>query len=123
MKSNPATAHNRITLDYIAAERRALPVSEFLRERMGRWDDPKERLAKISAAHWTVCEDDESTSQDPVAIAFAVAPDRSMSAIAIAGYREDGMVHGELIEHLPGHPRGWLTGLSTSPGDKARASW
>lgn len=105
-KSNPATAHNRITVDYIAAERRALPVSEFMRERMGWWDDPKDGFSRISAAHWEACEDAESTVLDPVAIAFAVAPDRSMSAIAIAGYREDGLVHGELVEHLPG--TAWL---------------
>jgi hypothetical protein len=104
-QANPQ-AGGRISFDYIAAERRALPVSEFTRERMGWWDDPKEGVAKISPAHWETCKDEESTVLDPVSIGFAVAPDRSMSAIAIAGYREDGLVHVELVEYLPG--TAWL---------------
>jgi hypothetical protein len=103
--ANPALGR-RISVHYIAAERRALPPSEFGRERMGWWDDPAEGGSPIQSAHWAACEDPASVVPDPVALAFDVAPDRSMAAIATAGRRADGMSHGEVIEHLPG--TGWL---------------
>ncbi|WP_435643867.1 terminase [Streptomyces sp. H49] len=103
--ANPAIGR-RISLDYVASERRALPPSEFARERMGWWDDPVEGLVPISAEAWVACIDEESSVQDPVAIAVDVTPDRSRAAIAVAGRRSDGAMHGELIEHKAG--TGWV---------------
>lgn len=103
--ANPAIGR-RISLDYVAAERRALPPSEFGRERMGWWDDPVEGAVPISPEAWAACTDEESEVQDPVAIAVDVTPDRSRSAIAVAGRRGDGAMHGELVDHQAG--TGWV---------------
>jgi hypothetical protein len=83
-----------------------MPPSEFGRERMGWWDDPAEGVSPLSVSQWSECQDGKSAVVDPVALAFDVAPDRSMAAITIAGWREDGLTHGELIEHRPG--TAWL---------------
>ena len=103
--ANPAIGR-RITLDYVASERRALPPGEFARERMGWWDDPLGGETPIPADSWVACRDEESQVQDPVALAVDITPDRSMTDIAISGGRADGLVHGELIEHRAG--TGWV---------------
>lgn len=96
----------RISVDFMASERRALPPSEFAREHMGWWDEPVGGLIPITVTAWAACADEESQVQDPVAIAVDVTPDRSMAAIAVAGRRSDGLMHGELVEHRAG--TGWL---------------
>lgn len=109
LQGNPAIG-GRITLDYVAAERKALSVPEFCRERMGWWDDPKSGAAPMPYRLWRVCEDSRSTPKagSPLALAIDVAPDASMASIALAGIRDDGMPHVELVEHLPG--TGWVMG-------------
>ena len=103
--ANPALGR-RITPEYIAAERRALPPAEFGRERMGWWDDPLDGGTPISAAEWAGCADPQSAVTDPVALAFSVAPGGSSAAVAVAGRRADGLGHGELVDHRPG--TAWL---------------
>jgi len=104
-KANPALGI-RISPEYIASERRALPPSEFARERMGWWDEPLEGGTPISAAEWAACADPQSVIDGPLALGFAVAPDGSSAAVAAAGRRGDGLNHGELVEHRPG--TSWL---------------
>lgn len=109
--ANPAVGI-RISLDYIRAERRALPVGEFIRERMGWWDEPTDSVSPIKLEEWYRRADRDSriAQGSPLALGIDVAQDKSMSAISIAGWRsldpEDDTVHGELVEHLPG--TGWV---------------
>ena len=97
-----------LTLDYIAAERKALPIDQFPRERMGWHDRVDGAQSPLSAINWAKCADRASTPRvgSPLALAFAVSPDGATAAVAIGGWRADGLPHGELIEHLPG--TGWL---------------
>ena len=98
----------QITLDYIRAERKALPIDEFPRERMGWHDDVEGGSTPMPMTKWYECADPLSTPRagSPLALAFAVRPDGSSAAVALAGWRPDGLPHGELVEHLPG--TGWL---------------
>jgi hypothetical protein len=104
-QANPALGR-RITPDYVAAERRAMPPGEFGRERMGWWDDPLDGGSPITAAQWAACQEYGSQVLDPVALAFSVARGGSSAAIAVAGRRADGLGHGELVDHRPG--TAWL---------------
>ena len=106
-QANPALGR-RISAEYIAAERRALPPGEFGRERMGWWDDPLDGGTPISGGEWGACVDAASVVADPVGLAFAVAPGGTSAAVAVAGRRADGRAHGELVDHQPG--TGWLLG-------------
>lgn len=99
--ANPAMGR-RIREQAISAERRALPPSEFGRERMGWWDDPAEGMSPITTAAWTRGLDGESEPENPVALAVTIAYDRSMAAVGVAGWRGDGRVHAELVDHRPG---------------------
>lgn len=102
--ANPAMGR-RITRDYIAAERRAMPPEEFGRERMGWWDDPIRGSSPLAAA-WGQRADSNSQAAGTVAFGFEIRPDLSSAAIAVAGRRADGLGHGEVIDHRPG--TAWL---------------
>jgi hypothetical protein len=116
-RANPTSGLERLTsgrwlpvmgTDYIRAERRAMPVTEFPRERMGWHDKPAEGASPMPMTAWYSCADKQSAPavSSPLALAIAVAPDKSMAAIGLAGWRDDSLPHGELVEHLPGV--GWL---------------
>lgn len=105
--ANPAMGR-RITTEYIAAERRALPPAEFGRERMGWWDDPAEGFSPLNIDVWRLRADPASQLAGRVALGFQVRPDLSAAAIAVAGRRADGLGHGELVDYRPG--TGWLVG-------------
>src|SRR2546430_1432750 len=53
---------------------------------------------RVDLSRWADCLDAGSQIAGGVALAFAVAPDASRSAIAVAGRRADGLNHGELTE-------------------------
>jgi hypothetical protein len=103
--ANPAVGR-RISWDYVRGERRALPPAEYARERMGWWDDPVGGETPIKPDDWTACLDEGSRRVGTVALAVDITPDRSVSSIAIAGRRTDGLVHAELVEHRQGV--GWV---------------
>ena len=101
LMANP-TIGDRMTLEYVSAERKAMPTDEFGRERMGWWDDPLGGSTPIQMVDWYKRADRESrvSGNSKLALAFAVAPDSSMCSIAIGGLRDDDKPHLELVEHL-----------------------
>jgi phage terminase large subunit-like protein len=104
-QANPALG-KRISVEYVAAERRALPPEEFARERMGWWDEPLGD-APISLDKWLACVDPESRRTGSVVFGVDVSPSLRSAAVAVAGWRADGLAHGELARHEPGVD--WLT--------------
>lgn len=98
---NPAMGR-RITEEYIAAERRALPPAEFGRERMGWWDDPLDEAARIDPEQWADRADPESQVADPVALAVAIDPNGAETLLGVGGRRADGFEHVEIIERRTG---------------------
>jgi hypothetical protein len=94
-----------MTLEYIGKERRALPVAEFLRERMGWWES-KARGGLFHMPAWFRLVDPESQPGDRLIFGVHVTPDRSAAAIGVASQRPDGVLHLELVAHQPGV--GWV---------------
>lgn len=99
-QANPALGR-RISVETIAAERRALPPLEFARERMGWWDDPLDGESPIKTL-WPDLADRESQIEGSLALAVDIAPDTSATSIGVGGRRADALEHGELIEHRRG---------------------
>lgn len=99
--ANPALGR-RIGLDYVRSERRALEPGEFMRERLGWWDDPADdgTESAIPVDLWADCTDVKSTLPDDAEFAFGVdrSWDRRTTWIAAAGRRQDGRIHVELAE-------------------------
>jgi hypothetical protein len=100
----------RISLEHISNEAAgALGPREFAVERLGIGDWPRLDAGDedgITVEMWNGCVDETSTMQDPVCFAFDVRPDRSYASIGVAGVREDGLHHVELIERRKG--TGWI---------------
>ncbi|HEX7992901.1 MAG TPA: hypothetical protein VF506_03210 [Streptosporangiaceae bacterium] len=102
----------RITAEYVDLERAALTEDDFARERLGIGVYPTD-LANawlvIPRDTWLGLEDERSAAQDPVAFAAEVnhvashgAAYRPVASICAAGFRRDGRVHVERIEHRSG---------------------
>lgn len=94
-KANPSYP-KRTPARAILRLRKLLSPEDFLREALGIWDEAG--TGRIGAAQWRARADPGSQMAGMVALAFAVAPDGSRSAIAVAGRRADGRNHGELTD-------------------------
>lgn len=99
--ANKAVPAGRMTTSYIAAERRALPVEEFLRERMGWWDSP-EVGGLFHLPSWWSTRDDDSQPGSRLVMSAHITPSRSAAAVAVASLRGDGRIHAEVVKHAPG---------------------
>lgn len=111
-RANPALG-GRISPEFIEAERAAMPLPEFLRERLGIPDplpeDSAARDPKIPADAWaaTVTYDSVPINPGEIVLAFDVSPGGEWSSVAIAaGSLTDPYV--EVVEHQSG--TGWLPG-------------
>lgn len=99
----------RISGDYVSSERRAMGARQFAVERLGigDWPDVEEGAEQIiSGQDWDALADPASRVDGSVCFAYDVTPDRSMAAIAMAGLREDGHLHVEVVDHRRG--TGWI---------------
>jgi phage terminase large subunit-like protein len=91
----------RIPRSFITKERRALTPEAFARERCGVWDESLGE-SPIPMAGWTACADLESKRSGQVVFGVDVSPSLRSAAIAVAGWRSDGLAHGEIAKHEPG---------------------
>lgn len=115
LRVNPA-APRRISLEYLQQERHTLSgpmIPEYLRERMGVWEDPvgEGEGTLYPVDEWVECEDPTSEIVEGAPLVFAVdlSWDRERAHIAVAGLRADGLVHIDRIAILqPGEVKGFL---------------
>lgn len=105
-RANPAFGL-RITAEFVEAERAAMPLPEFLRERLGipdpLHDDTVARDPKIPADAWasTATTDHVRVEPGEVVLAFDCAPSGEWSSIAIAA-GDTTAPYVELVEHRSG---------------------
>ncbi|MEU3255976.1 terminase [Streptomyces sp. NPDC006997] len=102
-RANPALGI-RIRTAYVLQEMRAMRADLFDRERLGVGDYPEvtdETWQVISKTVWEACEDPSSRPMDPVAFSIETTPERTWTAISVAGGSGDG-VHVETVAHRPG---------------------
>jgi hypothetical protein len=120
--ANPAMGI-RIPEEFIAAEFDALPLGEFLRERLGVGDEPTETSADLalSVDDWEACRDPGASISAPVAFGVQVAPDRTRSAIVAAWVRPDGLVHVEQVDVRDGVR--WLPGRMAELHERWSPRW
>lgn len=109
-EANPAFGI-RIDAEFTESERRTMSPRTFAVERLGVGDWPvtdPDAGAVIPLDVWRGLADtgSEPAEGSSVVIAFDVLPDRSAASIAAAGLREDGLVHGEVVDRREG--TGWI---------------
>lgn len=106
--ANPALGF-RIDPEYVASERSELSARTFAVERLGvgDWPDLETKAAwVISPRVWDSLEDAASEPVSDLVYAFDVAPDRSRASLCVAGRRDDGLFHVEVVES--GRGTDWL---------------
>jgi len=103
--ANPALG-GRISVDFVARERQALPDGEFARERLGWWEDPEVAGTDIASEPWEALADPSAAPGDPVVLAFDVSPGFASAAVVACGTGRDGRPVVEVVEHAPG--TSWL---------------
>jgi hypothetical protein len=86
-----------------------LELADFCRAYLNWWPSeiPADWLV-ITEADWRALADANSAAVDPVAFAADVTPERSHTAVAVAGRRGDGLEHVVVVDHRPGI--GWVVG-------------
>lgn len=108
-RGNPAMGR-RITAEYIAKERRAMPPLEFARERLGWWDDPALEAIAINPAAWEAVTRPDAAALSVGAFAVEVALDRASASIGMAGPARHPMhgddLHVEMVDSRRG--TAWL---------------
>ncbi|MCU1441126.1 MAG: hypothetical protein JWP85_2123 [Rhodoglobus sp.] len=115
-EANPAY-NVRIFDSFIDVERKTLSEVDFMRERLGVWDDSKV-AAVINMAQWEAIGDSESTIplNARVAMAIDTSPGEAFTSISIAGRRADGLTHVEVIDRRRG--TGWVVDRVQELNDK-----
>lgn len=100
----------RISHQWVEHERTVeMGARGFAVERLGVGDWPAtdgSMNGKIPVEAWESCTDRESKCLDPVCFVFDTTPDRAYSAIGVAGWRADGLVHVEVVDVRAG--TGWV---------------
>ena len=102
----------RISLEHVENEHNgALGPRQFAVERLnvGDWPATDGGGDGIDGDLWDAALDRASQVLDPVCLAVDTTPNRAMSAVGIAGWREDGLKHIEVIAHRPG--TAWVADL------------
>jgi hypothetical protein len=96
----------RIPEEFLADQLRRLGPKGFATEHLSIGDWPEEpdtdKTYVVDPDVWDQLVDRLSVPRDPVAFGIHVMPDRSSSAICVAGCRDDGLVHVEVAEERRG---------------------
>jgi len=95
----------RIEEDHVAREARSTSPRAFCVERLSVGDWPALTLSsgdRLTDEDWEACTDPNSRIIGRKGWAIDMRPNRSASAIAVAGARPDGAPHVEVVEHRPG---------------------
>ena len=120
-KANPSFGI-RIGEEFVRAEIDAMPAPEFARERLGVPDpEPSVDPPLFPLADWNRLADPTSEFGGKVAFSVAVSPGAESAAIAMVGFRPDGMPHVELVDHRPGVD--WLPARRVELDGKVRSKF
>lgn len=97
VRVNPAVASGRVPIQAIEDDRSVLPVDQFRAERLSIFVPPEAAEASVfDPDAWDAVEDTGSVPVTDLAIGIDAPPGRSGAVVAVAGRREDGLLH---VEH------------------------
>lgn len=97
----PALGYS-ISEDAIAAELMTMDEADFRRAYLNQWVPKPVTGEHQRLPNWESLDDPQSQALDPVAFAVDMALDRSWTAISVAGRRDDGRLHGVVIDYREG---------------------
>lgn len=100
---NPRLGYG-LEYERIAKEHGRMTALDFGRERLGRATYPREggKAWVIPSEAWNTAEDKDSQPTGPLCIVPEADPELEAGSIGVAGRRDDGAMHVEVIDHEPG---------------------
>ena len=110
LQANPSIGHGVITLDSIRADRNGMPDREYRTEVLCQWVTAAIETYLDNGA-WIDCADEPDefsagsmlADDSPIVLGIDTSmPSRAMTFMSIAGYRPDGLIHGEVIAQRAG---------------------
>jgi phage terminase large subunit-like protein len=109
LQANPSIGHGVITVESIRADREGMPDREYRTEVLCQWVTASIETYLDNEA-WGECADppEEDHEGSTVAVGSTMvlgidtSGNRAMSFLSIAGYRPDGIIHGEVIAQRAG---------------------
>ena len=99
-KANPSYPKHT-PLRVIRKLRRSLTEDHFRREALGIWDD-RSTPEVIPGGIWANCLEADSVAATKLVLGIDMNPERTGASVALAGLRDDGLVHVELDESRAG---------------------
>ncbi len=98
----PALGHT-IDLSVVRAARLTLSTAEFRRAYMNQWVDRNAGERVLPIDEWNRCADpDSEIASRKTVLAVDVSRERESTSIAVAGWRDDGRPHVQVLVHRPG---------------------
>lgn len=104
---NPGLITGRLLREVIEGERASMSDEGFGRERMGIWETSATKYV-IDPESWESCADELSVAKSRLVLGVDVNPERTVASVGLAGERDDGRLHLELVETRRG--TAWLAG-------------
>jgi hypothetical protein len=106
--NNPTISTGRIDIGTIRNLRQELPPEEYIRECMGKWDEPDELgPPTIDRQMWSDRGKQTNPAPTRAAVVVDVEPNRSAATVAVAGNGPGGRTL-VLVHHKPG--TSWVAG-------------
>lgn len=105
-QSNPSLGGG-LDFQTVEAERSALSVEGFARERLGMWSGIAS-TSVIDMETWAKAADATSRATSDLVLAVDISPDRTSASIGLASFRPDGDTHIEVIDCRPNAGTGWV---------------
>lgn len=102
----PALGHGRVTVETVQNMRDSMTDAGYAREVLGCW--PRKVAARsdvIDPAVWSDRADPLSRPGKALVLALDASPGGRSAAIASSGRRDDGRLHGKIVDYRPG--TGW----------------
>jgi hypothetical protein len=118
MQANPSIGHGEITLESVLADIEGMTESGYRTEVLCQWVTSMIE-PHIDGEGWGLCSDPESEVAPGSRMVMGIdtsMPDRNMTYISTAGYRTDGLIHGEVIAQRAGMM--WLPEVAVKIRDK-----
>jgi phage terminase large subunit-like protein len=101
----PALGHTQ-TIEAILGDFESMPLGEFQRAYLNLWTSQMAEPV-IPLGVWDSLND-PAAPDGPISLTFDVSPDGVSAAVAAGWTREDGLEHGDVVDHRDGTD--WLVG-------------
>src|SRR5690606_27107820 len=99
-RTHPVLRRHPSKVEFLAEEYRKLGPEAAALEYLCFWapEPQAESPGVIDMAKWAGCARDASRVATNRTLALAVAPDQSWASLAVAGRREDGLLHVDVVD-------------------------